>query len=764
MRRLSFIIFTLLATLTAFAQSVTMKVGGESTSYSSLAAAVTAANAKASGVVPVLVLQDNGTGLNSMTVTHDMVIDLNGFTGTLTTSKLNIITIDNNARLTITDGSANANGSLTLRTTRIKSGTTAITGIDVLSGTFVLDKGTVKTEYAGSTSEPITYGVKLTDANCAFEMNGGTIETSSDYIAYGIFDNGTATINNGIVKLNSENVRIYIDQQSYAVNVTKTGKLTINDGIFAHRNTTGMHADINNAGTASNVKINGGCFTHEGYLAKYNTKGTYTLIPSYEESYKLGCRLKISTQPGDFGTALNITQWKTYTTLEQALSEAKAGDTISLMADYTLSNDATVPAGVTLLIPFDRINSCFTTNPESLYENMGTKQSAFRTLTIAENKKLTVLGKLSVSARIKSAMGASYKICGSVVSTHGLIRLSSNASIDVKGGLYCWGYICGNGNVTVENGAEIYESLQIGDWRGGTVASMLYEVQTYPFNDYYVQNVESPLTLKPGSRMMVTSDIEAEGNKNRLDVFPFMSTASDAMYRLGSNTSVTLTYDGTTDRMQYDFDGNVTMSGIKISMDGASIDANCCRFPIPAYLTINQKKGQFALPHNYIMCAGSQLNIGKDASLYIPQGDTLFVFKKSEWSLWNGRYRMPLVYTMANGINNRQIMWSSNTVGNDEASYAKITDATINIDGDAIINGDIMTSTDNGSTPSTIHMYYSYIKDSAPTPVQFYNMFDVNADSRISMQDANIFLNRNEYKSAKITTSKYLRDAAKSNM
>lgn len=757
MRLLHLIALYTIATITTFAQSVTMTVAGTTTQHASLYAAVAAANAADDGTMPEIILQSNNTGLAPLTVTHDMVIDLNGYTGTFGNTRLNIITISNGAHLTITDNSTSANGVLSLKNTKYKSGTTQIAAIDVQAGSFTMNNGTVKVEFSGSNTDLFTYGVKLADATCSFEMNGGRIEVKSDNTAWGLYDNGNATINSGMIKVNSENDHIYTNRLSYPVYATSKAKLTINDGVFAYRNTTGMHADINNSASANNIKINGGYFTHEGNLSKYNTKGSFTLIPSSDERYKLGCRLKIADTSEDYGAALNITQWKSYDSLEQALNDAATGDTISLMKDYTMMNDAVVPEGVTLLVPFDNTNSCFTTLPETLYQTLATTQSVFRTLTIAENKTLTVNGKLSVSARLRSVMGAEYSICGSVADAHGLIKLSSNASIDVKGGLYCWGYIYGNGSVTIEKGAEVYEALQIGDWRGGTVASMVYDVNTFPFNDYYVQNIESQLTLKPGSKLMVTSDLEAECVKNRLDIIPFMSTNKEALYQLGANTTVTRTYDGTTDRVEYNFDGDVTMNEIKISLDGVSLDANHCRFPIPAYLTINQKKGQFSMPHSYILCAGAQLNIEKDAALNISQGDTLFVFKKSEWSLWNGRYRMPLIYTMANGLNNRMVMWTSNTVGDDEASYAKITDATVNIKGDATINGDIMTSTNNGSTPSTIYMYYSYIKDSDPTPVPFYNALDINADNRISIQDANIFLNQGKGTFSKIATYKYLR-------
>jgi len=83
---------------------------------------------------------------------------------------------------------------------------------------------------------------------------------------------------------------------------------------------------------------------------------------------------------------------KLHTDLNTAIAAAQASDgLVVLLKNATLSGSYTIPAGVTLLIPHDDKQSMYGADP-AMADN-GTKwavPSAYRTLTLADNAKLTV--------------------------------------------------------------------------------------------------------------------------------------------------------------------------------------------------------------------------------------------------------------------------------------------------------------------------------------------------------------------------------------
>ena len=85
-----------------------------------------------------------------------------------------------------------------------------------------------------------------------------------------------------------------------------------------------------------------------------------------------------------------------YTDLNAAINAAVKGrkKTIVVATDGTLSGNYTIPAGVTLLVPFDDANTPYTTEPGSVKATAA--QYAFRTLTLTDDASITVNGAISV--------------------------------------------------------------------------------------------------------------------------------------------------------------------------------------------------------------------------------------------------------------------------------------------------------------------------------------------------------------------------------
>ena len=161
---------------------------------------------------------------------------------------------------------------------------------------------------------------------------------------------------------------------------------------------------------------------------------------------------------------------------------ASAGSkAVVLMNSGTLTAGTyTIPAGVTLLVPFNTSNTLYTTAPQHVTEDYQTDQidyvtpTAYRTLTMADGANLVINGAMSLSGQHRYTNG-SRESGGSPVGPVGFVRMNSGSNITVNNGgvLYAYGFITGAGTVTAKNGGSVYELFQIMDFRGGTQSTSM---------------------------------------------------------------------------------------------------------------------------------------------------------------------------------------------------------------------------------------------------------------------------------------------------
>lgn len=81
-------------------------------------------------------------------------------------------------------------------------------------------------------------------------------------------------------------------------------------------------------------------------------------------------------------------------------------------------------------------------------------------------------------------------------------------------------FITGSDNslITAESGATIYEMFQIPGWRGGSATSSINGKKktnkVFPFSQYYVQNIETPLKICAGAKEIIRTAIYAGSQVN----------------------------------------------------------------------------------------------------------------------------------------------------------------------------------------------------------------------------------------------------------
>ena len=338
--------------------------------------------------------------------------------------------------------------------------------------------------------------------------------------------------------------------------------------------------------------------------------------------------------------------------LTEAGAYAAAGSvkTIVLLNDGTVSGSHTIPAGTTLLIPFDDSNTLYTTTPESTStfnyiiwtHNSWQKPTPYRTLTLAADADITVNGAISLSA--KHHAGGSAENAGSPSGPCSFMNMTAGSHITLNSGaaLYAWGYVTGGGTITAKSGSSVYENFQIRDFRGGSATlTMAKDSLVFPLSQYYVQNIEVPTTYESGAEEWVYTSLYMSKQVFSASV---KFVGSDAMFRPEDGGTLTKTYIGAKDRLQLDVRGNASLSSISLSISTTAIDSASYILPINSNIDINILSGTLSLKQDVAMLPGSTLSVAQGATLDIAYTDSpsstiesgkgynLFVYDADEWT------------------------------------------------------------------------------------------------------------------------------------
>lgn len=320
----------------------------------------------------------------------------------------------------------------------------------------------------------------------------------------------------------------------------------------------------------------------------------------------------------------------------------KVGNYAKESTDGTISY--TVPAGITLLIPRDAANTVETT-PGDDGNNTYTAPTVYRKLTMASGANITVNGTINIGGKIGTYMVATgydlpTYVNGAPSGPLGYIDMASNSSITVNSGgsLYAWGFITGSGAVTVKENGNVYEDLQIRDYRGGDETSGMVEntSKVFPFTQYYIQNIEVPLTLEYGAKETVCMAVSVTiiGVQKENVVF----IGKDAGLLRLSKGSLTKTYHGSTDRIIYDVNGDVSFANLNVSIKVSTIgtitiDSQDYVMPINSNMTLNLSKGSnVTVNQDIALLPGSQVYIAEGATCTLSTGNSIYVYDADQWA------------------------------------------------------------------------------------------------------------------------------------
>ena len=318
---------------------------------------------------------------------------------------------------------------------------------------------------------------------------------------------------------------------------------------------------------------------------------------------------------------------QTYSDLNDAITAAQSGTdkTIVVATDGSLSGSYTIPAGVTLLVPFDAAATLYKETPTATRKAVAAK--AYRKLVLSAGASLNVEGAISVGGQYYSAGGSQI---GGMVGNYGHLWLNTGAAITVKSGgaLYAWGFVSGNGAVAAESGAKVYEWFQIGDFRGGR-ATMCMGNGVFPFSQYFIQNIESPLTIYSGAEEILYTDIYASDSQNGASV---TFIGNSGMFKVLSG-SLTKQYDAAQDRMVYTVNGKAELNSLSINSGALRVDSSEYVLPITNNMTLHiTPRSSITTNQDFALLPGVQVYVDKAAELTIAARKKAYIYDSDQWT------------------------------------------------------------------------------------------------------------------------------------
>ena len=510
------------------------------------------------------------------------------------------------------------------------------------NGTSIIGAATSTSGGCSDTSYKSTLTItnkKSTTATLSFdysiEQNSGTIQVDGTEVSSGASFTKELAAN--------ESVKVYIKSGS----TSAATKITLTNVVLV--------SDVN--ATATFVPAENGTYTVDGKLITEEYSNTQSSMTAYQvvatpaDGYQFMGWYDVSNEKyisTSAKAALNIendctitarfasktaalfeTGGQPFDDLSKAVAYAQATgqSKITLASDGSISGSYTIPAGITLLIPFDAAGTLYTDAPAAIRTAPASKP--FRTLTMSEGSSITVNGAISLGGRYYAAGGSEQ---GRPVGDYGYIKMADNSSITVKNGgnLYAWGFISGSGSVLAESGATVYEFYQIADFRGGSASSNMGN-GVFPFSQYFVQNIEVPLTLNAGANEKVYSGVYAMKSTYTTAINFIGDTG---MFKVESG-SFTKDYDEKTDRLVFTVNGEAALNTLSLKLASMSVNSASYVLPITNNITINIQSGNVTINQDAALLAGVEVNIAEGAGLTVANGKSIYIYDRDEWVAQN---------------------------------------------------------------------------------------------------------------------------------
>lgn len=338
----------------------------------------------------------------------------------------------------------------------------------------------------------------------------------------------------------------------------------------------------------------------------------------------------------------------TYYTIEDALFNAKSGDTIEFIngvkevsfapldiatAIYADNAYRTVKAGVTLKLASDEDSSAKIGKPtygNGVGNYVDTDSSKIKyKLILNESTVLEVYGNILIQGLLGvNGQGLSGHTSGnhSQIINNGTINLNSGTNLDLRG------YIKGAGTIEARSGAIVYSPFVVYDYRGGTNTVTVYRKGNIaPFRIYEMPNIQCNYSILYGAEHKGYLDLYAS-KQHRTDIVTIIGNSNAMLIMEDSSSNIIKTYtkiDNGIGMTNLTITGKAKMGTLKITVSGVTVSMTDVRFPMPWNYSINVgdgiKQTTFTVGANYKMMTGATVNVKKNATVNLT--GTLLIYK-----------------------------------------------------------------------------------------------------------------------------------------
>ncbi len=320
------------------------------------------------------------------------------------------------------------------------------------------------------------------------------------------------------------------------------------------------------------------------------------------------------------GTAAEATELNYSTSLVELIDSVKKAQTLNKNSititlkynGYTLTSDITIPANVTLLLPYDSAQDATrgvggegTKNPTPGFN--GTTQSGqyqqsvrgntgFCDLTVNVDQGVTItnLGTLNIGGITSGGNGLSSnpsstttaKYAGQTASGYARLVLGDNAKIVSSGAITSLGFIeektkDNNSEVILEKNGSIKMPFIVREHRGGNAFLNMVggimgafnpdpssNLKTSPFNRFLMENVHPKLTVFYGAKVLGQANLHTgKPNQDNQTDITLIGNNDVSLIKLEENAKAIAKFDSGTAVTDLEIKGSMSLNSLSLEID-----------------------------------------------------------------------------------------------------------------------------------------------------------------------------------------------------
>ena len=368
--------------------------------------------------------------------------------------------------------------------------------------------------------------------------------------------------NSGVLTVNALDIQLSGIIECEYDDVNKS-PLVFNKDLFANATFTApsnstidlskVYAYISEAGAKNYDTTNGLAITPENGLFSYAFSNTQSGTKMAGSTYKIeGVKLDNKnfnlTETEVYLKYKTAKIGKTFYTIEDAINLTATGDII-LASNSSGTNTYVISAFTSLNYYGNKTFACSKNiivphaDGATTYENQQTgKTGNVGSVLIIPNGVSLTMDSSSLNILAVISQNNTTNTCTTakrgIVMNHGMLTVKKQIKNgeDIIPNILAYGYLKGNGNVNVENGATVQDLFHLYDFKGGGITYGIHEStkEYLPINSYSIHNISCNVRVNAGCVYNTYYEITMGGEWFN-GIIPVVSTAeSSALFKLSS--------------------------------------------------------------------------------------------------------------------------------------------------------------------------------------------------------------------------------------